>query len=117
MHDDSAIAKRFILGAVKNLPREIYLYMNDLRMHFSAFSSPRLVWNEVSPLTARMLQFHTLSSVNTAFKAGSFEAGENVAVLAQIWLEVRAQILKAALMLAEGVNSTWFLSTMRVRSV
>ena len=98
MHGDSAIAKRVILGAMKNLPREISVYMNDLRMHFSAFFSLRLVWNEVSPLTTRMLQFHTLPSVHTAFKAGSFDAGENVAVLAQIWLEVRAQILKAALM-------------------
>ena len=92
------LANRVILGAVKNLPREIYVYMDGLRMHFSAFFSLRAVWDEVSPLTNRILLFHTLPSVHTAFKAGSFDAGENVAVLAQIWLEVRARILKAALM-------------------
>ena len=114
MHGDSAIAKRVILGAVKNLPREISVYMNDLRLHFSAFFSLRLVWNEVSPLTTRMLQFHTLPSVHTAFKTGSFEAGENVAVLAQIWLEVRAQILKAALMPACSVERNSVLTDSRM---
>ena len=114
MHGDSAIAKRVILGAVKNLPREISVYMNDLRLHFSAFFSLRLVWNEVSPLTTRMLQFHTLPSVHTAFKTGGFEAGENVAVLAQIWLEVRAQILKAALMPACSVERNSVLTDSRM---
>ena len=55
MHGDSAITERMILGAVKSRPREIYIFMNDLKKHFTAFFRLRLVWNEVSPLTTRML--------------------------------------------------------------
>ena len=55
MHGDSAIAKRVILGAVKSLSREISIFMNDLKKYFSAFFRLRLVWNEVSALTTRML--------------------------------------------------------------
>ena len=96
MHSESAIAKRVILGAVKSLPREISVYMNDLKMHFTSFFRLRLVWNEVSPLTTRMLQFIVLPTITTAFSRGKFDAGRNVHVLVQIWLEIRTKIQRAA---------------------
>ena len=43
VHSDSAIAKRVLLGAIKSLPREVSVYMNDLRMHYPAFFNLRLV--------------------------------------------------------------------------
>ena len=43
MHGDSTIAKRVILGAVKSLPRQISIFLNDLKKYFTAFARLRLV--------------------------------------------------------------------------
>jgi hypothetical protein len=67
MHGDSALAKRCMLGEIKHLPRECSVYISDLRRHFPAFFNLRLVWNEVEPLTTRMLQFATVPAVCTSF--------------------------------------------------
>ena len=114
MHSDSAIAKRVILGAVKSLPREVSMYMNDLKMHFIAFFRLRLVWNEVSPLITRMLQFTVLPEVTTAFSRGKFEAGRNVHVLVQIWMEIRTKLQKAADRPSYSVDRSAILSDSRM---
>jgi len=116
MHGDSAIAKRVILGAVKSLPREISIFLNDLRRHFTAFFKLRLVWNEVSPLTTRMLQFTVLQPVVKAFTSGQFHAGEKVHVLAQIWLEIRVKIQRAADRPAYSVDRESILTDSRMLS-
>ena len=89
MHGDSALAKRCMLGEIKHLPRECSVYISDLRRHFPAFFNLRLVWNEVEPLTTRMLQFATVPAVCTSFKTGNFAAGKKVNLLVQVWLRVR----------------------------
>ena len=116
MHSNSAIAKRVILGAVKNLPREISTFLNDLRRHFDAFFRLRLVWNEVSPLTTRMLQFTVNQQVVKAFTSGNFHAGKKVNILVQIWLEVRIKIQKAADRPAYSVDRDSILTDSRMLS-
>ena len=116
MQSDSAIAKRVILGAIKSLPREISVYMTDLRMHFSEFFSLRLVWNEVSLLTTRMLQFSPVATVPVSFKAGKFEAGTSVNVLEQIWLEIRTKIQRAATRPSYSVKRRSILTDSRMLS-
>ena len=116
MHGDSAIAKRVILGAVKSLPREISIFLNDLRRHFTAFFRLRLVWNEVSPLTTRMLQFTVLQPVVKAFTSGHFHAGKKVHILVQIWMEIRVKIQKAADRPAYSVDRESILTDSRMLS-
>jgi hypothetical protein len=114
MHGDSALAKRCMLGEIKHLPRECSIYISDLRRHFSAFFNLRLVWNEVEPLTTRMLQFSTLDSVHQAFRLGNFGAGAKVDVLVQIWLQVRTQIRQAATRPSYGVERASLLTDSRM---
>jgi hypothetical protein len=96
MTGQSSIAKRMLLGAVKSLPRDITMAMSDLRKHMEEYFNLRLVWNEISPLTTRMLRFQPSQSVYSCFKAGKFTA-KHVQMLSNFWVEHRAQIEWAAL--------------------
>lgn len=73
MHGDSALAKRCMLGEIKHLPRECSVYISDLRRHSSSFFNLRLVWNEMEPLTTRMLQFSTVLQSATASRHATFQ--------------------------------------------
>ena len=116
MHGDSTIAKRVILGAVKSLPRETSIFMNDLKKYFPAFFKLRLVWNEVSPLTTRMLQFTVPQPVVKAFSQGLFHAGKKVQVLVHMWMEIRVKIQRAADRPSYSVDREAILTDSRVLS-